>query len=86
MGSTFWVAIAVVAVVSIIANAVVKIIHAAKSGPGKGRMSDFESDMAALEQDLADARERIEVLEKIVTDEKYDLGRQIDELNEKKSG
>ena len=33
-----------------------------------------------LENDLQDARHRIEVLEKIVTDQKYDLSREINDL------
>ncbi|AGH45882.1 hypothetical protein C427_3774 [Paraglaciecola psychrophila 170] len=37
-----------------------------------------------LERDMAVMRERIETLEKIVTDEKYDLNRQFDELKKDK--
>lgn len=40
-------------------------------------LSDYES---SVEQKLAAMQERIEVLEKIVTDEKYNLNKAIDEL------
>ncbi len=85
MGSTFWIAIAVIAVVSIIGNTIVKIIHGAKSSGGKARFKNVEADLAALEADLADARDRIAVLEKIVTDEKYNLSREIDDLAQSNS-
>jgi 5-bromo-4-chloroindolyl phosphate hydrolysis protein len=83
MGSSFWVVIGIIAVCSIITNGVVRIIKASKSGGGKDatkKFGDLEADLAAFEQDLEDARQRIEVLEKIVTDEKYDLGKKIDDL------
>ncbi len=38
------------------------------------------ADVSALEEDLEDARHRIAVLEKIVTDNQFDLGKQIDDL------
>ncbi len=81
MGSVFWTAIAVIAVSSIVTRGVVEIIKASKAG-GKGskRFDDLEGDLANLEQDLEDARQRIEVLEKIVTDGKYDLSKQINDL------
>jgi hypothetical protein len=56
----------------------VKIIRGHPGSPK--RLDELETDLATLEQDLVDARERIIVLEKIVTDQKYDLGKQIDEL------
>lgn len=76
--------IIVVSVVSVVADAVVKIVRTSKSGAGSKafaqRIDDLEADVADLEQDLEDARERIIVLEKIVTDSKFDLGKQIDDL------
>ncbi len=86
--SGMWTMIGVIVVVAIISDSVVKIIKAAKSGGGKGaqrKFDDFETDMSSLEQELADVRERIIVLEKIVTDEKYDLGKQIDGLRDQDS-
>ncbi len=44
------------------------------------KVEQLEADIESLEIDLDDAKNRIEVLEKIVTDEKYDLGKKIDQL------
>ncbi len=83
MATSFWVIIGMIAVTAIISRSIVSIIKVSKSGGGKGesqKLDDLESDLATLEQDLEDARSRIEVLEKIVTDDKYNLGKQIDDL------
>lgn len=84
MSGSFWIFLGIIIVTSIIADSVVKIINAAKGSGGNKqthkRFEDMESDIAAMEQDLEDARERIIVLEKIVTDDKYNLGKQIDDL------
>lgn len=65
-----------------IGDAIVRIIKANKSGGGalEQRVADLESDLAEAEQDLVDARKRIEVLETIVTDDRDDLRRKIDDL------
>jgi len=66
-----------------IGDAIVRIIKAASANKGGGtvgqRVADLETDLAELEQDLRDARQRIEVLETIVTDEREDLRRKIDD-------
>ena len=82
MSSSFWVFLGIVIVVSIICDSVVKIIKASKSGSkaSNQRLEDLEADLAALEAELEDARQRIIVLEKIVTEDKYNLGKQIDDL------
>jgi len=83
MASGFWVVIGIIVVCAIVTDGVVKIIKASKSTGGKDankKFADLEADLANFEQDLDDARQRIEVLEKIVTDEKYDLGKKIDDL------
>ena len=80
-GTTFWVAIAVIAVAAILGNTVLEIIKASGSGSKfKPRIEGLEEQVHDLESDLLDARHRVEVLEKIVTSQKYDLGREIDEL------
>ena len=80
-GTTFWVAIAVIAVVAIVGNTVLEIIKASGSGGKfKSRIEGLEEQVHDLESDFLDARHRVEVLEKIVTSQKYDLGREIDEL------
>ena len=76
MGS-MWTSIAIIAVVAILANAVVSITR------GRGSRSQnrqLEKQMAKLEDDLDHAMERIVVLEKIVTDGKHSLRREIDDL------
>ena len=81
--SGFWLAICIIVVVSVVADAVVKITRNSRSGASKQlseRVDELESDLAAIAQDLVDARERIVVLEKIVTDDKANLSRQIDDL------
>lgn len=81
MVNTFWLVLGVVIVVAIISDMVVKIVKASKSGAkNQGRVNDLEEQVQDMEADLQDARSRIEVLEKIVTDEKYDLKREINDL------
>ena len=80
MSSGLWIMIGIIATTAIITNGVVQIIKEAKSKGGSKASSHMEADLAALEQDVEDQRQRIEVLEKIVTDGKYDLGKQIDDL------
>lgn len=81
MASSFWLVIGVVIVVAILADMVVKIVKTAKSGAkSQGRVDDLEEQLHDMEADLQDARNRIEVLEKIVTDDKYDLKREINDL------
>ena len=81
MGSTMWIAIGAIAVCAIVGDTIVSILK--NSGAGKkfdARVADLEAQTDELEADLANARKRIEVLETIVTDQKYDLGRKIDDL------
>ena len=83
MASSFWIMVGVIVVTSILADMVVKIVKSSKSGGGKDvqkRIDDLEADLGTMEQELSDARERIVVLEKIVTDDKHNLSRQIDDL------
>jgi hypothetical protein len=82
-----WIIVFVAGIIWALADGIVKIIRASKqSGGGQrtaARFDDLASDMAVLEQALLDARQRIEVLEKIVTDGKYQLHQDIDNLNRK---
>ncbi len=80
---SFWVFLGSIIIVSVIADGIVKIIKASKSGGSKqsnARLDELESDMGELEKDLEDAKERIIVLEKIVTDDKYQLNKDINDL------
>ncbi len=80
--SVMWIMIGAIAIIAILTRGIVSIIKVSKSGGGKSgqRIQDLEDDLFNLQQDLAEAKKRIEVLETIVTDQKYDLGRKIDEL------
>lgn len=49
MGMTFWVAICVIVVVSVIADSIVKIVKASTSGGGKV----MQERMAHMEEDIA---------------------------------
>ncbi|MDA0978267.1 MAG: hypothetical protein O3B72_06910 [Proteobacteria bacterium] len=82
MASTFWIAIAAIAIVSILVQGVVQIVRVSKSGGGKQgeKIRQLEDEVQDLDQELLDLRKRVEVLESIVTDQKYDLGRKIDDL------
>ncbi|MEO9946145.1 MAG: hypothetical protein ABJH28_15250 [Paraglaciecola sp.] len=71
-------------IVAIVCWAIVELVN----GP-KGKKKDKSNSKQAaatdeLQRDIATMRERIETLEKIVTDEKYDLNRQFDDLKKDK--
>lgn len=67
-----------------IGDAIVRIIRAGKGSTQskqlETRIDDLETDLAAVEQDLEEARNRIVVLEKIVTDDRGNLRKKIDDL------
>jgi hypothetical protein len=73
-----------IAIVAIACWAIVELVNGPKNK--KKQKSNNEPDQAtlALQQEIAAMRERIETLEKIVTDEKYDLHRQFDDLKKDK--
>ena len=83
MGS-FWWAGMIIAIVAITFNGIVGIIKASKTASGSKklieRIDSLETDLGESEQLLEDAVARIEVLERIVTDDKYSLGKEIDNL------
>lgn len=77
MASSMWIMITLIVVVSVICNTIVKLAK----GPRRGKQHQaLEADLAKLESDLDEALERIIVLEKIVTDGKHSLRREIDDL------
>jgi outer membrane murein-binding lipoprotein Lpp len=82
MVSSFWIAIAAICVTAILVRGIVSIVAVSKAGGGKNsnRVDDLETQVDKLEGDLEDARNRIEVLEKIVTDKRYGLKQEIDDL------
>ena len=67
-----------IAIVAIICWAIVELTQGSKSKK-KSKVDNQLND--ELKQQVADLKTRVETLEKIVTDEKYDLNRQFDNLN-----
>ncbi|WP_421133837.1 hypothetical protein [Alteromonas sp. A079] len=70
-----------IAIVAIVAWAIVSIVDRAKDKSNK-KLSAKERD--SYQADIAALKERVSVLEKIVTDEKYDLKRQFADLEKDK--
>jgi phage shock protein B len=73
-----------IAIVALVCLAIVELVN----GP-KGKKKDKKETVQVnqtqdLERKVEAMRERIETLEKIVTDEKYDLNRQFDNLKKDK--
>ncbi len=70
--------------IAVFAKGIVAIIKASKTPGGskmqRGRFEDLEADMVHLETETEELRSRVEVLEKIVTDEKYQLEKEFNNL------
>lgn len=62
-----------------ICEGVVRIIKASNGGGGK-EVKALKAQVNDVEDELMDARKRIEVLESIVTDDRHQLSKRIDEL------
>ena len=61
-------------------NGVTLIIRAAKGSRANPVVKEMREQLDDLEEDLIEARKRIAVLESIVTDERHELRKKIDEL------
>ena len=70
-----------IAIVAIICWAIVELTNGPKSK--KKDKQDNQTSNRALEE-ISALKERVETLEKIVTDEKYDLNRQFNDLKKDK--
>ena len=66
-----------VAIVAIICWAIVELTNGGRSKK-KSKVDSRETD--ALKQEVSDLRERVATLEKIVTDEKYSLNKEFENL------
>ncbi|AEE22178.1 hypothetical protein [Paraglaciecola chathamensis] len=73
--------ITAIAIVAIICWAIVELTNGAKT---KKKSKVSQQKETELEQQVTELKERVETLEKIVTDEKYDLHRQFDDLKKDK--
>jgi phage shock protein B len=73
-----------IAIVALVCWAIVELVNGPK-GKKKNKKDTEQVDQThELEREVAAMRSRIETLEKIVTDEKYDLNRQFDDLKKDK--
>ena len=70
-------------IVAIVAGAITSIIKVLKDNShSKGTEKRFQSHEQQVEERLQTMQARIETLEKIVTDEKYDLNREFSNLKD----
>jgi hypothetical protein len=73
-----------IAIVALVCWAIVELVNGPKSKKKDKKDTTQVNQTLELGRDLEAMRERIETLEKIVTDEKYDLNRQFDDLKKDK--
>jgi hypothetical protein len=76
--------ITAIAIVALVCWAIVELVNGTKCKKKNKKEADQINLTNNLEHDIALMRERIETLEKIVTDEKYDLNRKFDDLKKDK--
>ena len=72
--------VAAIAIIAIIGWGIVEIVN----GGRKKRSEMNDKEKAEMQQQITNLISRIEVLEKIVTDEKYDLKKQFKDLENDK--
>jgi phage shock protein B len=71
-------------IVALVCWAIVTLVNGPRNRK-KDKLSPEQVNLSnELQQQIITMRERIETLEKIVTDEKYDLNRQFDDLKKNK--
>jgi hypothetical protein len=73
--------ITAIAIVALVCWAIVELVNGPKSKKKDANQINTTND---LEREVKTMRERIETLEKIVTDKKYDLNSQFDDLKKDK--
>ena len=76
--------ITAILIVGIVCWAIVTLVNGPRSKKKDKKDMTQINQNHDLEREVEAMRERIETLEKIVTDEKYDLNRQFDDLNKDK--
>ncbi|WP_339725258.1 hypothetical protein [uncultured Paraglaciecola sp.] len=76
--------ITAIAIVALVCWAIVELVNGPKGKKKDKKDADQVNLTNDLEREVAAMRERIQTLEKIVTDEKYDLNRQFDDLKKDK--
>ncbi|MDU0354508.1 hypothetical protein RS130_11690 [Paraglaciecola aquimarina] len=73
-----------IAIVAISCWAIVELVNGPKGKKRAKREAEKTNLTSDLEKEVAALKERVEVLEKIVTDKKYDLHRQFEDLKKDK--
>jgi len=73
-----------IAIVALVCWAIVELVNGPRSKKKDKKETAQVNLTNELEREVAAMRDRIETLEKIVTDEKYDLNRQFDDLKKDK--
>ena len=76
--------ITAIAIVALVCWAIVELVNGPRGKKKDKKNADQINLTNDLEREVSIMRERIETLEKIVTDEKYDLNRQFDDLKKGK--
>lgn len=76
-----------IAIVAIICWAIVRLVNGPHDNPKRNKkakesQSQMEQEHAQMQKDLTAMAERLAVLEKIVTDEKYSLNKEFDSLKD----
>lgn len=78
---SFWTAIVVIVAISVGFGTISEIIKSNNKNKGYNKTAkELETRLAQLEQQNGALHERVEVLEKIVTDERYDLNNEFRKL------
>lgn len=77
--------ITAIAIVALVCWAIVELVNGPRSKKKDKKDDDRINLTNDLEREVVAMRERIETLEKIVTDEKYDLNRQFSDLKKEKT-
>jgi Tfp pilus assembly protein PilN len=75
---SFWTAIVIIVIAAIVGDVLGKRYKSRETAASAERLDALEEKLEALDADL---RERVQVLERIVTDRKEDLKRQFDYLD-----
>ncbi|MEP1447108.1 MAG: hypothetical protein ABJK37_13475 [Paraglaciecola sp.] len=73
-----------IAIVALVCWAIVELVNGPRGKSKDKKAAAQVNQTNELEREVAAMRDRIETLEKIVTDEKYDLNRQFDDLKKDK--
>lgn len=83
MSGTTMVFLIVLTIALVIGGIVIRLIDKKAKYQDGPKLADLEAKLAAVEQDIiAPLQQRIQVLEKIVTDEGYELRRTINKLDQ----